>query len=323
MSRLKPALRHLLTASILACVGYFFWRALQSNWASLSALELRPNYLFVALTIGATPLGTLVSTWAWHKTVNSLAQGGARIRFAQSFATLNTSSLAKYLPGKVWAYALQVYWLASLGFSKSLVLYVNLINLGIALITHVILGLVCWLLASDGLSAPALLALILVLIVDLLCILFSGTALNLGIRLLNRLLKRQLSYFWISPRLMLELHAAHFVAAAVSGLAAFLLCFAIGHGVGARQGMLVTSASLIADVAGYLAFMVPGGLGVREGLMFAMLGGAASGPLALMLPLGMRLLSMASDIVLGTVALKLSQDFRRLQPPAEPAPPPE
>lgn len=314
MSRFKPALKYGLTLLIVGCVGYFFWRALDRNWASLHSLQLSPNYLFVALSVAVLPAGTVCSTWAWHASVKSLARGSAPIRFAQSFATVNTSSLTRYVPGKVWAFALQVYLLASLGFSKSLVFYVNVLNLGVALITHVLLGLLCWLIASDTLVGPVSLALAVLLTADVLCVLFSGPVLNFGVRTVNRVLKRKLSYFQISPGLMLELHVAHFAAAALSGLAAFLLCFGVGYQVGVRQGVLVTSASLISEVAGYLAFVVPGGLGVREGLMFAMLGGAASGPIAVMLPLAVRVISMVSDIVVGAVALGLSRGWPRTAP---------
>jgi hypothetical protein len=264
------------------------------------------------------PLGTLCSTWAWHASVKSLALGSAQIRFSQSFATVNTSSLTKYVPGKVWAYALQMYWLARLGFSKSLVLYVNLINMAVALITHVLLGLACWLIASDDFVDSVTLALAVLLILDVLCIWFSGSVLNFGVSLVNRVFKRNMGYFRISPALMLKLHAAHLLAAALAGLAAFLLCFGIGYDVSVRQGALVTAASLISDVVGYLAFVVPGGLGVKEGMMFAMLGGAASGPLAVILPLAMRVISMVADITIGAVALKLSRGWARPTPAASP-----
>jgi uncharacterized membrane protein YbhN (UPF0104 family) len=98
-----------------------------------------------------------------------------------------------------------------------------------------------------------------------------------------------------------------------------LLCFGVGYDLSVRQGALVTAASLISDVAGYLAFMVPGGLGVKEGLMFAMLGGSASGPIALILPLAMRGIGMVSDIAIGGVALKLSRGWAGSTPAASPA----
>ena len=311
MSRFVPALKRALTVAFIACVAYFFWRAFRRNWATISTLKLHPNYGFVALSLTVMVAAALVATWAWHLSVNSLAESEGRITFSQSIATVNTSSLTKYVPGKIWSYALQMYWLSNLGFSKSLVLYVNLLNMAISLAANVILGLVCWLLASNKYLMFASLALGSLLVLDLVAIQFSGPVLNWGVKLVNRLFKRNVSYFRVAPRLMLELHGVHLLASSLSGFSVFLLCFGVGYQVDAHLGFLVTASSLIADVAGYLAFMVPGGLGVREALMYAMLGGVSSGSIGLVLPLAARVASMLADVAVGAVALKLLQSWAK------------
>ena len=68
---------------------------------------------------------------------------------------------------------------------------------------------------------------------------------------------------------------------------------------------MVVGSTLVADVAGFLAIIVPGGLGVREAMMYAILGGQASGALALILPVTSRLLNMGVDLLLGGIAFKL------------------
>ena len=314
MSRFGPAIKRTISVAIIACVGYFFWRTFRQNWSTLSGLELHPRYPFVALALGVVLVSALLLTFAWHLSVNSLSDRGHRIKFSQSIATVNTSSLTKYVPGKIWSYALQMYWLTTLGFSKSLVLYVNLVNLAIALLSNVLLGLVCWLVASDKFVGIASLALAGLLVLDLACIQFSGPVLDAAVKLLNRAFKRNVSYYRISRKLMLQLHGVHLLAAFTSGFSVFLLSFGVGYSVDARLGFLVTASSLIADVAGYLAFMVPGGLGVREGLMYAMLGGIKSGSIGLVLPLAARVASMSSDIVIGAVALKLLQGWTKPKP---------
>ncbi|HYQ17057.1 MAG TPA: hypothetical protein VEQ58_14900, partial [Polyangiaceae bacterium] len=71
------------------------------------------------------------------------------------------------------------------------------------------------------------------------------------------------------------------------------------------RGLMVIGSSLVADVAGFLAIVVPGGIGVREGLMYTILGGQATGSLAIVMPVASRLLNMAVDVLLGAVAFKL------------------
>jgi uncharacterized membrane protein YbhN (UPF0104 family) len=72
-----------------------------------------------------------------------------------------------------------------------------------------------------------------------------------------------------------------------------------------REACLVISASMISDVIGFLAFIVPGGLGVREGIMYLLLEGISLKPLQLVLPVASRVVTMLVDILLGLVALRL------------------
>ena len=308
MSRLRRFVKPLLSALIVLCAAFFFYKAFQRNWASIRAHEFRiaPLYL-IGSALGL--LGTsLLGTLAWYTSMNSL--GGSKIDFRQSVAAVNASSLTKYIPGKIWSYALQMYWLDGLGFSKALIVYVNLVNLAISLGMSMMLGLLC-LLFTHG-SVPlegVLVALLALLLVDACSVLFNRPLLNWLVMLVNRVFKRNFSYFAVTRRLLLELHLIHFAAALTSGLAAYLFCFAIGYRIDLERALVVIGSSLVADVVGFLAIIVPGGLGVREGLMYAMLGGQATGSLAIVLPVASRMLNMLVDVLLGAVALKLLQSL--------------
>jgi uncharacterized membrane protein YbhN (UPF0104 family) len=73
--------------------------------------------------------------------------------------------------------------------------------------------------------------------------------------------------------------------------------------------VLVGASSLIADVIGFVAFIVPGGLGVRESAMFLVLDGVSLSTLPLVLPIATRSVNMLSDVVLGGLALKLLRKY--------------
>jgi len=114
-----------------------------------------------------------------------------------------------------------------------------------------------------------------------------------------------LSTFDVTKSLLLELHTIHLIAAMFSGLAAYLFCFGIGYRIGFERSLVVVGSSTLGDVVGFLAVIVPGGIGVREGLMYEMLRGQDTGSLALILPVASRLLNMVVEIGLGLVALRL------------------
>ena len=62
----------------------------------------------------------------------------------------------------------------------------------------------------------------------------------------------------------------------------------------------------IAGIAGMLAFAVPSGLGVREGVTVALLGAFVSPPVALSAAVLARLLTLIADIALPATLIVLS-----------------
>lgn len=293
-----------MSTALVLGAAYFFFRAFERNWDSIREHEfqLRPGHLSLA-ALGALAT-SLLGTLAWSTSLNGLS--AARIGFRQSVAAVNASGLTKYIPGKIWSYALQMYWLDGLGFSKALIVYVNLMNLAISLGTSLILGLVCLSVSSAPVPLSILLAALGVLIViDACAVLFNRPLLKWLFALLSKVSKREFSYFHVEPGLLLRLHAIHLLAAITSGLSAYACSFALGYRLSADRGLVVIGSTLVADVAGFLAIVVPGGIGVREGLMYTILGGPLSGSLAIVMPVASRLVNMAVDVLLGAIAFRL------------------
>jgi len=304
MTRLRSLIKPVLSALIVLCAGFFFFRAFQRNWADIQAHEFRIAPLYLLGSALSLLSACLLATFAWYTALNSLSE--SKIGFRQSVAAVNASGLTKYIPGKVWSYALQLYWLDGLGFSKALIVYVNLVNLLLSLGMSLMLGLSCLLFTHGEIPLrPVSYALAGLLLADVGCVVFNRPLLKALFALTNRLFKRNLSYFEVTKSLLLELHLIQLLAAVASGLGAYLFCFSIGYDVELSRALLVVGSSLVAEVVGFLAIIVPGGLGVRETLMYAMLGGKVAGSLAVVMPIASRMLNMLVDVLLGAVALKL------------------
>jgi uncharacterized membrane protein YbhN (UPF0104 family) len=305
MSRSRELLKRVVSIAIIASVAFFFYRAFQRNWAEIRAANLTLSYPLLFVAALAMLVCYLLSTYAWHVTINHLSEQ-RKLRFSQSFSTFNASGLTKYLPGKVWSYALQMYWLGNAGFSKAMVVYANLVNLVISLATSVLFGLLLLPLSTTRLPQVSVLtALVLLLVVELCIILFCSRVLSGLVALANRLLKREVRYFQLSPRFMLKLHVLYLLSAVAAGASSYLTCLGIGYDLEPGDAALVAAASSIADVAGFLAVIVPAGLGVREGSMYLLLSGVSAGSLPLLLPVVSRGVNMLVDIGLGLFALKL------------------
>jgi uncharacterized membrane protein YbhN (UPF0104 family) len=310
--RYRSLVKQLAALLIVAAVAFFFWNAIRSNWAEVRAHDFKFNYWFVAIAFLGVLASSLLSTLAWQTTINSLSE--KPMTFSHSVATVNTTSLTKYLPGKFWSYALQMYWLVKHGYTKSLVLYVNLLNLVISLLTGVLVGLGLLLFSNRFPLWVTLSAFALALVADVICLRFHAASFRLAGAWAKRLFKRDIGQFDVSARTMFRLHLIHFCCQLISAAGAYVLCFGIGYRLEFGKVMLVMSALILSDVASFVAFVVPGGLGVREGVMYLLLGGVAAGSLALVLPIASRMVYLVGDALLGAIALYL---LRRSIPVAE------
>jgi hypothetical protein len=302
--RLGTLVKQLLVLLIVLGVGFFFWRAIRQNWAQIQAHRFVPSYGFITLAFVTVVVSSLLATYAWQVTLNELS-GKRDMTFAKSVATVNTTSLTKYLPGKFWSYALQMYWLARSGYSKAFVLYVNLTNLAVSLVTGVLLA-VAFLFVAGTFAGPLVTCMLAVVVLaDLICIRYWATTFKLFAALATKIFKREVGYFEMPTRLMLRIHGIQLLAQIVSAAGGYALCFGLGYSPSFGIVLLIMASLILADTAGFVFFMVPAGLGVREGTMYLLLHNANTGSLALVLPLVTRALYMVADVLLGLVALWL------------------
>jgi uncharacterized membrane protein YbhN (UPF0104 family) len=307
----RQIIRYGFTLLLLFAIAAFFIRAFQGNWSDIRSYNLKLDASFVFMSFAAITINYFLVTYSWFVALNALS-GGDKISFTESVATVNASNLTKYIPGKVWSYAMQMFLLAKAGFSKSLILYVNLLIIYVSLMTSMMLGL-CFLIFSRAILplAVALSLLAGLVLFDLLLINFNSQISKKSIAVINRIFKRDIRYFETSGKLFMFLHAINFIAAFCFGMGGYLLCFGIGFDVNGGKIFSVMSAMLISDVIGFLAVFVPGGLGVREGVMYLLLNGVSSKALSIVLPIGTRLVSMIVDIILGTIGFLLLKKFKR------------
>jgi len=318
MPKVSQRVKNVASVLLASGVIFFFGRAVQHNWSEIRAHEFRLDYRLIALSFATVIAASLLASRAWQTAINVLSKG-RQLTFSEAVATVNTTSLTKYLPGKFWSYAIQIYWLSARGFSKSLILYVNLINLAISLITGVLLSLVFLLFARGPFPrSVVLIAFVSLFLVDSVGMYFHTRALKLGIALVKRVFKREMAFFDVSAALLIRLHLIHFLAQVVSGVGGYALCAAIGYNLGPNTILLVMASLILSDTAGFVVFLVPGGLGVREATMYMLLGGAAIGSLAVVFPLVSRMLYMLADVTLGLVALQLLRSFTKHEPRQEP-----
>jgi len=101
------------------------------------------------------------------------------------------------------------------------------------------------------------------------------------------------------------------VSSAALGLSALFCAMGIGFPVNAGLAFALVAGFLLSDTIGFLAFFVPGGIGIRESLFYMLLREQGGESISLIVPIVMRLLSMLVDAALGALGVVFLRRYMR------------
>jgi glycosyltransferase 2 family protein len=295
-----------VTLSIIL-VTFFVWFFLvefKENWASFRTLQLEINWAYLVLGVFAMIANYLCTTLGWHIGIKGL-NGEKELSFDESVSLVNISQLGKYIPGKIWSYVVQIYWLSSKGFPKASVLYLNILATLLSVLVSLALG--CIMLAM----LPAwhdftgrLIPLVISIIVANLT-LFSRSFLIHAAGLFSRITGKEILFYPLSSYRILSMELTYITGAFFWVLAGCFISLGIGFNLENMRILFISSAMLLGDVIGFLILLAPGGLGVREGTMYWILKGDGVIQFALIFPVVVRLLSIITDLIMGAVSVLL------------------
>jgi uncharacterized membrane protein YbhN (UPF0104 family) len=295
----------------LAIIG-FAARRISQQWTAISAapihFELHPWPLVGAFMIIWLAYGMLVL--AWRLMVLAL---GSPMTLGGAARTWTVSSLGKYLPGKVWAIAGLAVLAKEAGASPVIATASALLQQLVGLATGVLVVLVFGQSTLQRSLPGGIVA---------VWVLAGGTLMALGVALHSRIRVRLLRLVsaeaaeagahavpWSTIVVSIS---ANLAAWAAYGVALWLLAHALfpdaARFIGPRP---VIAAFTAAYVAGILAFVSPGGLGVREGVLAAALGPSLGAPTAVALALAARLLFTMTELGAAAPFVLLSKEKLR------------
>ena len=292
-------IKYIIGFLVVAGTGYFFFAEFYKHYDSIAQFEfnIRWHYLCAAQFLLIAVL--LAGTYFWQWLLEIITS--QRISFRESLAIVTTSQLTKYLPGKVWSYAFQMMLLSKKGISKTVVLFANLFLAVTSLFASAFLGLLYFACFSPAQTKFWLLLLFVFLIIYFGFIFLNQPSLKLLVKIVQKLFKITINYTHIDVRWIIIFQLAYLLANAIFGITGYLLALGLGFSVSAQDIFAVAVSLIIADMIGFIVLIAPGGLGVREGIMFALLAALGDKNLALILPIGTRIMGMIADLLLGGV----------------------
>ena len=284
------SLRNRLLRRIFLLVALAFMAcAMVQQWEAISRVgwTFRSDLLTVA--IGGVVLVFLLDAYGWHLTLVALGQ---RIRVADSIRIWLVSSLARYVPGGIWAYAGRIHLAKEAGIGAAPA------ALSLTLETLLLIG------SSFAAGFPSLLAgaeLPLPPYVAVVAWIAFGFLLHpRALSQLRRLPGRLGSAFHQialpQPRQMLFLYLYYLVFWLAFGL--LFDCFVAAFYPLPPQAWLPVGSSLaMGFFVGFVAVVVPAGIGVRESVMYLLLLPYLPPPASMFISVSSRLWIMAGEFL--------------------------
>lgn len=293
-------IKYLISFLVVVGISYFFVREFYRNYDSLSKFEFNIKWIYLLAAQFLLILLSLVGTYSW-KLLLAIITPDKSISFIESVAIVNTTQLTKYLPGKVWSYAFQMLWLSKKGFSKTIVLYANLFLMLSSLFASSFLGLLYFACFSHSNKKLWLLLFLAFLIGYLGFIIFNQYCLKIVIKIAQKLFKKTINYTHINVGWVIMFQFVYLLANAIFGITGYFLALGLGFSFGFNDIFAISASLIISDMIGFIILIAPGGLGVREGIMFTLLEVLGNKNLSIILPIGTRIIGMISDVILGGI----------------------
>ncbi len=257
--RIINALKVALSLLALGCVGLYAYRL----WPGLAARAWHLDWPLVALSVLLLLLTQVLLMGGWRQSV--IAAGGRHswIGAARSQAI---GQLGKYVPGKVVTMVGKVYFAHQDGVQEDTAATAVFIETCAEMATTAALAALYLFGAGAAADTPLLR---LLWVGPLALALLHPRSLRLIARLAARIARRpppELQCRWRDSLALLAAYSAVFIT---WGLALYALALGMGASCGALTAI---GANALGWLGGFLSYIFPGGLGVREAVIAHLLG---------------------------------------------------
>ena len=253
-----------------AAVVIFIVAALVSQWGALqeAAASARPRWGYIGLSCALVLANYALLIQAWRVLLDGW---GGSLGFWESARIWTISNLGKYLPGKVWVIGSAAVMVQARGIPGAAAVGASVMGQ----LINILAGFVVLAATGAGVLRVPTIGVVAIVVIGGAVLLAPPVLPSFG-RLVARITKRDI----VIPRMP---HSAIWVAASISvaswvlyGLTFRVLTLGVlstAPGVPGLYVAIYTSSYL----AGFLALIAPGGVGVREVVMATALKGAGFG----------------------------------------------
>jgi len=291
--------RRILLAVVIAAVLWFIWQNLSE--IKLYNFRVRWSYVFAAFLV--TLANYIMNFFIWVWLTSSF---GLKVPLLKAARGWFLSYLGKYIPGKVALLLVRLD--AYSGFSKKVVALATIVEYIVAL------AAACLVIIFSVMISPEIVPVYmrwasLICAIILLAILYPPLLKGLANWAL-RLFRREPIDDFPSFKKILLFVMAYMVTSLVSGLVIFLVLNALTP-VSFKYFLAITGIYNIAGLVGLAALFAPGGIGVREGMLFLLLPLFIPKPAVIVGAIVTRLLLILVELLLAGIFVSAEKVCRK------------
>ena len=305
----KKILSYFLSLAVILLIVYFFYREFKTNWDVLYNYQfsIKLNYIMIAFII--TFFAFLADTFILQICINKHEER-KHISFLTILVILNTSNFLKYIPGLIWSYTTQLLFLSKKGISSYKVLYANFLCSISVVMVSILLGITYAIDHFPIMGFKSEVILLIFLVLDLFFIFCNSTFNNFLIRIINSHFNREIQALHTPKFLLIGIQMLYLIQWNLIGLGGYFLIQGVGLEISFNNFYALLASMSLSWVIGYISVIIPGGLGIRESIMYLMLNHVTNIQTSLLIPIALRLLYVLVELVLGFIGFLLAVKFR-------------
>lgn len=250
-----------IAAVVIILVTFFFiGKVLYQNWSMVPFKQLEFNIGFLAISYVFQFSFFVLGAVGW---VLILRRLGIHLPLRRALQIMSAAKLGRYIPGKVWAFVGQVY----LAKRDDIPAHTAMVSVLLSTILSVLSALVIFLvslvsLADKRLPHQAYLALLLI---PLCFIVLHPSIMSKIVNWVLKRVGRELITFDFDYARILRILGVYCLNWVAQGFCFFFLIRSF-YPIPVSAYLPLVGINSLAWTIGFLSFIVPGGLGVREGI---------------------------------------------------------
>jgi len=295
-------LRQLFSFAIVTFLLFLMGSFLVRNWKDIPFGELHFNVLWLALSYLFLFMSFATSGIIWARVLKGL---NIRVSIPWAMKSIALSQVGRYVPGHVWSYVGR----AELGKKDAIPRITSAVGLFIEtellVVSATLVFLLAYVLAFDQWRAPLPKALIIgLLIIPIEFILIHPRITNTLVSPFFRLFKREAPRVTLNYSMLLQLTLLYAAAWSCCGLGFYFLSKTV-YPLSWSICIAVSGAYPAAWLVGFLSFIAPSGLGIREGVLVVLLSPLIPVPMAITLSLLARVWTTLFELVCFLIFLRV------------------